>query len=193
MFSKQFWPRSGVNMVIKFCAQCGNELTTKIDGGRERPACRRCGYIVYRNPAPVGLVVATRDDKLLLIHRVRPPLAGYWAPPTGYVEIDESIEEAAVREAKEETGLDMVVERLLKVYSRANMGVMLLAYATRIAGGALAPGEDDVDGARFFTRDELPRQPAPANETPLDQWFFEIVSEIVEKFRWDGGCQKAER
>ncbi len=169
-------------MPIKFCAQCGNELTTKIDGGRERPACPRCGYIVYRNPVPVGLVLATRDDKLLLVHRVNPPLAGYWAPPAGYIEIDESLEEGAAREAKEETGLVVAVDQLLKVYSRANMGVLLIAFAARIVGGTLAAEEAEVDAVRFFARSELPRQPAPVNGAPLDVWFYEIVSELLEEF-----------
>lgn len=153
------------------------------ESGRDRPVCPHCGYVVYRNPAPVGLVVATRDDRLLLVHRTNPPLAGYWAPPAGHVEIDESVEEGTVRETKEETGLDVTVEKLLGLYSRANMGVTLALFAGRVVGGEVAAEEEEVDGVQFFARDELPRQPAPPNGTSLDLWFHEIVEEVFKGFR----------
>lgn len=49
--------------------------------------CQVCGYVVFRNPAPVAVVVATLADKILLVQRAKQPLEGYWAPPAGYVEI----------------------------------------------------------------------------------------------------------
>lgn len=170
-------------MSIKFCAQCGNELTLRMESGRERPVCPRCGFVVYRNPAPVGLVVATQDEKLLLVHRVNPPLAGYWAPPTGYIEMDESIEEGTARETKEETGLGVEIDRLLGLYSRANAGVTMAVYAGRVVGGNLAFDEKEVDQVRLFARDELPRQPAPTSGKLIDRWFYEIVEKLFDEFR----------
>ena len=170
-------------MPIKFCAQCGTELSIGIESGRERPMCPRCGYIVYRNPVPVALVLATRDDRLLLVHRRNAPLAGYWAPSAGYVEIDESLEEGAVREVKEETGFDVVIDGMPRVYSRANVGVMLVTFAARVVGGELAPQAQEVDEVRFFSRDELPHPPPPADGKPLDLWFYEIVEGIFQDFR----------
>mgnify|MGYP001602899748 CR=1 FL=1 len=168
---------------MKYCAQCGVELILGIESGRERPMCPRCGFIVYRNPVPVALVLATREDKLLLVHRLNPPLADYWTPSTGYVEIDESLEEGARREVKEETGCDVVIDKLLNVYSRANMGVMLVTFAARVVGGDLAPQAQEVAAARFFARDELPDQPPPVGGKPLDYWFYEAVKEIFEDFK----------
>ncbi len=173
-------------MPIKFCAQCGTELTVRFESGRERQVCPRCGYVVYRNPAPVGLVAATRDGKLLLVHRANAPLAGYWAPPAGHIEIDESVEEGTARETKEETGLDVTVAQLLGLYSRANVGVTIAVFAGRVVGGEIAAEEKEVHEVRFFARDELPRQPAPVDGTPVDLWFYEIVEAIFKKFR-DGG------
>ena len=170
-------------MAIKFCAQCGTELILRFESGRERPVCPKCGYVVYRNPAPVGLVVARRNDKLLLVHRLNPPLAGYWAPPAGHVEIDESVEEGTARETKEETGLDVTVDRLLRLCSRANVGVTIAVFAGRVVGGEIAAEEKEVDAVRFFARHELPAQPAPANGTALDLWFHEIVETVFQEFR----------
>ncbi|MDE3090449.1 MAG: NUDIX hydrolase [Chloroflexota bacterium] len=160
-------------------------MILRFESGRERPVCPKCGYVVYRNPAPVGLVVATWDDKLLLVHRVNPPLAGYWAPPAGHIEIDESVEEGTVRETKEETGLDVTADRLLQLYSRANMGVTIAVFAGRVVGGEITAEEKEVDAVRFFGRHELPVQPAPANGTAVDLWFHGIVEAIFKEFSED--------
>ncbi|MBI5652849.1 MAG: NUDIX hydrolase [Chloroflexi bacterium] len=173
-------------MALKFCAHCATELVWQIESGRERPVCPQCGFVVYRNPAPVGLIVATQDDKVLLVHRVNPPLGGYWAPPTGYIEMDESIEEGTARETKEETGLDVAVDKLLGLYSRANVGVMIAAFAGRIIGGAIAFDKKEVDAVQFFARDELPRQSAPTTGKLIDLWFYELVQEIFSALRAHG-------
>lgn len=154
-----------------------------MESGRERPVCPKCGFVVYRNPAPVGLVLATQDDQLLLVHRVNPPLAGYWAPPTGYIEMDESIEEGAARETREETGLDVAIDRLLGLYSRANVGVTMAVFAGHVVGGKLTFDEHEVDQVGFFARDELPRQTAPTNGKLLDQWFYGLIEKLFADFR----------
>lgn len=170
-------------MPVKFCAQCGAELTTKFEAGRDRPVCPQCGFVVYRNPVAVGVVVATRDDKLLLVHRRHAPLAEYWAPPAGYIEIDESIQEGAARETKEETGLDVSIGKLFNIYSRANAGVALVVFDGKITGGEMAIDEAEVIEARFFARDELPRQSEPVNGTAVEKMFFQAIEEVFEEFR----------
>lgn len=172
-------------MATKFCAQCGTELTKGIESGRERQMCPQCGFIVYRNPAPVAVVLATRDDKLLLVLRRNAPLANYWAPPAGYIEIDETLEEGAARETKEETGLDIQIDRLIGIYSRANMGVMFAVFAARVVGGEIKAAEDEVIELGFFGRTEIPRQSAPVNGTVLEQWFYEVIGQVVDGF--EGG------
>ncbi len=170
-------------MSIKYCAQCATELVLQFESGRERPVCPKCGYIVYRNPAPVGLVIASRDDRLLLVHRKNPPLAGYWAPPAGHIEMDESVEEGTARETKEETGLDVAVDRLVNLYSRANMTVTIAAFVGRVIGGEIAAEEHEINAVEFFARDALPIQPEPVNGTPMDKWFYELVEELFENYR----------
>jgi ADP-ribose pyrophosphatase YjhB (NUDIX family) len=132
---------------------------------------------------PVALVLVTRDGKLLLVHRLNAPLAGYWAPPAGYVEIDESLEEGAVREVKEETGLDVVVDRLLTVYSRANVGVMLVTFAAHVESGVLATQAGEVDEIRFFAPADIPFPPPPVDGKALDYWFHEVLNSIFKGIR----------
>ena len=83
---------------MKYCSQCGQQLITDFVAGRERPVCKACGHIVFRNPVPVAVVIATQGEKILLVQRANNPLQNYWAPPAGYIEIDETLEAGAIRE-----------------------------------------------------------------------------------------------
>lgn len=167
---------------MHYCPKCATELTTKLVAGRERAACPTCDFVHYQNPAPIALLCATRRGELLLARRMLPPLQGYWAPPGGYVEIDESVEEAAVREVKEETNLDVVVEGLVDVYSRADAGIILIVYYGQVVGGTPQAGEDAEEVA-FFSRTDVPDQPPPAGGTALDYWIHDVVQMLTEKFR----------
>lgn len=165
-----------------YCLECGSQLTTRFVAGRDRLACAACGFVHYRNPAPIALAQATMDGRLLLVRRLIQPIQGYWAPPGGYVEYDETVEEAAVREVKEETNLELEIDGLLNVYSRPNTGIVFIAYRGRIVGGEPRPGEDAGD-VGFFGPEELPYQSAPVGGTELDRWSFQVIHEIIEDFR----------
>lgn len=165
---------------MTYCPKCSTKLVQAAVAGRDRPACPACGYIVYRNPVPVSLVAATLGDKLLLIRRAEEPLKGFWAPPSGYVEYDESTEEAAVRETREETGLEVALDGLLGVFSRPNLGILFVAYHGRVIGGEPAPG-DDVEAVGLFGPNELPPQPPNHRGTPLDVWFLEVINSMIRK------------
>ena len=168
-----------------YCLECGSQLTTRFIAGRDRPVCPACGFVHYRNPVPIALVGATLNGRLLLVRRLIEPLKGYWAPPGGYVEYDESVEEAVVREVKEETNLDVELEGLLNVYSKPNTGILFVAYRGRITGGEPRPGED-AGAVAFFGPEELPDQPPPTAGTALDRWSFQVINEIIEDFRRGG-------
>lgn len=169
-------------MTMRFCPSCGMGLVRRLEAGRERPVCLACGFIGYRNPVPVGLIMAVSEGRLLLVRRSAEPLKDYWAPPAGYVEYDESVEQAVVREAKEETNMDVCVDRLWGVYSVPNSGVLMVAYVGRVLGGDLRAGEDAAD-AGLFAPDELPAQPPTHADTLLDRWFHGVLSDLLDRFR----------
>ncbi len=118
----------------------------------------------------VGAVVIDRhsddrrdDQRVLLIRRGQPPLLGEWSLPGGVLECGETLREAAVREAQEETGLLVETGELLGVYERVIPGddgrvryhYVLIDFLCRPVGGDLKAGSDAAD-VRWFTRDELP-------------------------------------
>jgi 8-oxo-dGTP diphosphatase len=141
---------------MRFCAECGAALTERIIGGKARPACPACGRVYFEDPKLAVCVLIERGGQLLLGRRgpaTREP--GKWSFPAGFVDRGERVEDAAAREAREETGLDVRIEGLLGLYSAAGEPVVLAAYAATEIGGALS-ADDDLTELAFFALDELP-------------------------------------
>jgi len=121
--------------------------------------CSNCGAEIecYRNPFPtVDIIIELNGEGIVLIKRKNPPIG--WAIPGGFVDYGESLEDAAVREAKEETGLDVALIRQLHTYSRPDrdprhhsISTVFIAHAhgTPIAA-------DDAMEFGIFTRNNLP-------------------------------------
>ncbi len=145
---------------VTFCPICGHRLEMRYTGERERPVCPNCGFVYYMNPAVAAGTLVEEEGKVLLIRRGVEPRKGYWGLPAGYVEADESADEAAVRETMEETGVQVEIDDLLGVYSFgqsiSDRGVLIL-YSAHATSGAVAPHPgDDATEARFFTPAEVP-------------------------------------
>jgi ADP-ribose pyrophosphatase YjhB (NUDIX family) len=107
--------RAVPRLVPKFCQSCGGPLEHRVPDGdtRGRPICTRCGEIVYGGPAVLVTTLVVAQEQMLLIKRGTPPYLGKWAPPGGFVEAGESLESAAIREVREETGLTLTRDHLL--------------------------------------------------------------------------------
>jgi len=147
--------------------------------GRTRQVCSSCNFILYRNPVPgVGVLVEMETSSagggsILLIRRGQPPFEGSWALPAGFIEEDESVEQAAVRECKEETGLDIELLDLFGVYSFPEGPVqsgIIIFYRARPVGGELRAG-DDAQDVGIFPLDELPEElPFRTHREVLARW-----------------------
>ncbi len=156
-----------------YCPVCTHPLEPRESGGRMRPACPECGYVHYVNPVPtVGVVIEMDDGGVVLIRRRNPPHQGQWAFPSGYVEADERLEEAAIREAEEETGLHVKIIELADVNSYPEgppaSGIMIF-YRARPVGGTLQAGDDAVE-AQVFAPQDVPLLPFRTHREMMAQW-----------------------
>jgi 8-oxo-dGTP diphosphatase len=109
----------------------------------------------------VGAVVIEKD-RVLLVKRAHPPLQAQWSIPGGVLEVGELVREAAVREAREETGLIVepadllgVYDRVLRAEQRVQYHYVLIDFLCRPVGGELQAADDAAE-VRWFTREELP-------------------------------------
>ena len=147
-----------MTMEFSHCPMCGAGLAPFDESGHRRMKCGSCGFIQYLNPSSaVGVLVRT-DEGVLLVKRRFEPYKGKWVFPSGFIEYDEDLRGAAVRETLEETGLEVELTGLHAAEScfddpRGN--TILVLFNGRITGGTLEPG-DDADGAAFFPLDRLP-------------------------------------
>ena len=137
---------------FRYCPQCQTALTIKDVDHKLRSVCPNCGFIRFRNPAPVISLLIVKDDQVLLGKRSSEPGQGKWATPSGYIEYEDDFLSTAIREAKEETGLDVELKSIIQVVSSFTspgyhfLAVYLLA---GVAGGELAAG-DDLDEVAWF-------------------------------------------
>jgi ADP-ribose pyrophosphatase YjhB (NUDIX family) len=121
----------------------------------ERLVCPDCGYIAYENPKiVVGAVVAV-DDKILLCRRAIDPRMGFWTLPAGFLELNESPEEGARREAWEEARALIAIDALLAVYSVPRISQVQLLYRATLAEPGFAAGPESQEVA-LFAWDEIP-------------------------------------
>ena len=124
--------------MVRFCSRCGVELTFgQIEGEeRDRLACPSCGFVFYVNPRLVVTTLPITDlGEVMLIRRGIAPGYDMWAQPGGFLEIDETVREAAVRETLEETGLQIEPLEIIGLYSRVQAAVVVVAFEARIVGG----------------------------------------------------------
>jgi len=114
----------------KYCPRCGNEADIAYP---RSISCPHCGYGAYYNPKPVAAAIpVTAAGEVVLLRRGFEPGKGLWTFPGGFVDLGETVEEAARREAQEEIRADVQLQRLVGVYSRAEERVVLIVFAATI-------------------------------------------------------------
>jgi ADP-ribose pyrophosphatase YjhB (NUDIX family) len=136
----------------RFCPRCGQPAEVEFP---QRLTCAHCGYAAYYNPKPVAGAIPVDDEgRVILLRRGFEPGRGLWTFPGGFVDLGESVEEAARREAAEELRMGIEVEGLVGVYSRAEDRVVLIVYRAR----ALGPPHTSPEAieVRAFAVDQLP-------------------------------------
>jgi len=143
----------------QFCPICAGNLIREVIEERLRLRCQKCGEIHYENPKPsVALLCRNERGEILLVERNVDPGAGRWCLPGGFLEMGETVEQAALRELKEETGLEGRILRVADAASKLNGyygDVVVVAFEVQIEGGQLRAG-DDAAQVQFFPVGQLP-------------------------------------
>ena len=117
--------------------------------------CDSCGYQALWSPEPVAAAIPRDDEgRIWLLRRAHHEGAGCWTFPGGFVELGETVEDAARRETREELEMDIELGELVGVYSRPDERVVLVVFAARALG--VASETDEATEVRAFAPDELP-------------------------------------
>jgi 8-oxo-dGTP diphosphatase len=143
---------------FRFCPACGGTLESRLlkAGDPERLVCTQCEFVFYLDPKlAVGTIIRDERDRVVLVRRAIEPGYGKWVFPGGYVDRGEQLQAAAVREAREETGLDVRLEGLVDIYSYTGHVPVIVVYAATMVGGCLGCDDEGLE-ARFFEPDEIP-------------------------------------
>lgn len=143
----------------RFCPRCGGGLDRRVVKANEpkRLVCQACSFIFYQDPKVVAGTVFTLDGGIVLLKRSVEPALGKWVFPGGYVDRGESVQDAAVRETKEESQLDVRLGPLLNVYSYPRSPNVIVVYTADVIGGKLTAADESLE-ARIFAPQEVPWQ-----------------------------------
>ena len=164
----------GHRAAFRFCPPCGGPLESRLlkDGDPPRLVCLTCGFIFYLDPKlAVGTVISDDRNRVVLVRRAIEPGYGKWVFPGGYVDRGEEVLSAAVREAREEVGLDVRIDRLINVYSYAGRTPVIVVYSATMIGGRLECDDEGIE-AKFFE----------AAAIPWDELAFQSTKEALREF-----------
>jgi ADP-ribose pyrophosphatase YjhB (NUDIX family) len=157
-------------MPRRFCIRCGARLRRARKAGwtRRIGECPRCGWIDWNNPAPTASILIVRRGRVLLVRRAVAPARGAWDTPGGFIEAGETAQQAARREAREELGVDVTLERVIgiypDVYGVGRLPSLNIHYLGRLKGDASAVrAGDDAAACAWFPLGRLPRRLAFTN------------------------------
>ncbi len=146
----------------KCCHQCGSKLTWKKEEGVRRDYCKRCDLFIYRNPLPTAVALCVNSkNEILLIKRGIEPGIGSWALPSGFIEMYEQTDEAALRELYEETGIKGKVVTLLGAFTRTcsyYKSLINVCYLIKKTGGKLTV-TPEVQDLGFFPLEKIKSTP----------------------------------
>jgi 8-oxo-dGTP diphosphatase len=161
-------------VAYRYCPICGGVLESRSLKPSEpaRLVCGRCGFVFYLDPkVAVGTIITDESERVVLVRRAIEPGYGKWVFPGGYVDRGEQVQMAAIREAREETGLEIRIEHLLNIYSYPGRAPIIIVYAATLTGGCLACDDEGLEAA-FFAPEAI----------PWDELAFRSTNDALQEF-----------
>lgn len=138
----------------------------------ERDICSTCGHVHYRNPKIVVGSIVRHQSRILLCRRAIDPRSGFWTLPAGYLELGETSEQGALREAREEASATIAIDRLFAVYSIPRIAQVQVMYLAHLLSPEIAPGPESIEAALFDW-----------GEIPWNELAFPSVRWALEQYR----------
>lgn len=160
-----------------YCPHCGKAMGRAREEGMLRDFCAACMRFFYDNPLPVVSALVVTDRRLLLVRRGNRPYRGRWCLPIGFAEVGESIEDATLRELREEAGIEGRVTGLVdvdSVRSRYYGDLIVVTFEVEARAGTPAPGSDTTQ-ARYFPLNGLPKLAFSSNRRAVDTYIRQMA------------------
>jgi len=144
---------------LEFCSNCGFKNQYGFKDGNTRYFCSKCNSIHYENPKPTATLICIFKNQLLLVKRAKEPGKGMWGLPGGFIEMEETPEEGALRELLEETNLKGKNPKILGTCSHHNTifgDILLIGMEVQIDNWNNMRAGDDAEEAHLFSLEDLP-------------------------------------
>lgn len=141
----------------RFCPYCGGPLDPSVPSPHPTGhlVCGACGGMVYLDPKVAACVITDIDGKILLLRQNYGRHRDSWMLPGGFVDKGEQVELAALRELREEAGVNAALDKLVGVFSYPHWPVVVIIYSARLEGVTPVPGEETAE-LRLFAPDAIP-------------------------------------
>lgn len=142
---------------MNFCSHCGAPVSLKVPAGDNLPrhVCEQCGTIHYQNPKVVVGALVEWEDSILMCRRAIEPRYGYWTLPAGFMENNETTEDAAQRETREEAGARIALGPMFTYVDLPHISQIHIIYRAQLLSLDFQPGEESLE-ARLIRESDIP-------------------------------------
>ncbi|MCL5970674.1 MAG: NUDIX domain-containing protein [Patescibacteria group bacterium] len=155
-----------------YCPNCKNTLEKKLIDQQNVLFCNNCKFTFWKNPKPVTSIIIEKDKKILMLQRSSEPFMNYWVLPGGFMGYEETAEQSIIREAKEETGLDIIIKGISGVYRINNdpRGIHIDIIYHGIPEGEVKLSKEDKNW-HYFVPSHLPDKIAYCHREAIMDWY----------------------
>ena len=161
---------------IKFCSNCGAKVEQKIPPGETlvRKVCPSCHTIHYQNPKIVAGCIPEWENQILLCRRAIEPRLGFWTFPAGFMELGESMEEAAARETLEEATAEVEVTSIYAIYTLRRVDQVYVVFRGQLRTREFGVGEESSE-VELVSLENI----------PWESLAFPVIREILARYAED--------
>lgn len=158
---------------MNFCSQCGSPVELRIPDGDTLPRfiCTTCHTVHYQNPKIIVGCIPEWNDQILLCRRAIEPKIGLWTIPAGFMENQETLAEAAIRETNEEANANVEISSLYAVYSLPHISQVYILFRAKLIDINFFPGIESLETKLFNV-----------HEIPWNDIAFKVIHDSLKRF-----------